>query len=184
MVTASDLMTWEEFLALPDDGMERELNRGILVEKHWQPRDRRHGACAARICTAFSVWQNARVDDRSEVVSRAGFRLSRNPDTLVSLDIAYVNAEVAVQDRDLDFFTGPPVLAVEILSPWDTQEAIDEKIDIYLKTGVAVVWIVNTRSKTVSVYRPDADPSLFHEGQVIDAEPHLPGFRAEVKSFF
>jgi hypothetical protein len=36
----------------------------------------------------------------------------------------------------------------------------------------------------VTVYRPNAKPTFFHEDQTIDAEPHLPGFRAVVGEFF
>ena len=82
------------------------------------------------------------------------------------------------------FFEGPPILAVEILSPSDAQEDIDEKVDLLLATGVKIVWVVNPRFRTINVYRPDAEPELFNERQEITAEPHLPGFRVSVAEIF
>jgi hypothetical protein len=49
---------------------------------------------------------------------------------------------------------GIPVLVVEILSPNDTQEEIDEKIDTYLAAGVALVWVINPHHRTVNIFRP------------------------------
>jgi Uma2 family endonuclease len=67
-----------------------------------------------------------------------------------------------------------------ILSPSDKQEEIDEKVALYLETGVAVVWVVNARFKTICVYRPGADPEMFSARHELAAEPHLPGFRVAV----
>jgi Uma2 family endonuclease len=185
MATATALMTWEEFLALPDDGTERDLIRGELRTRTMTRRNRNHSRTEAGIARMLGNWLESRPAGSGEIVSgEAGFRLSRDPDLGVGIDVAYVGPEVAGASKDSAYFEGPPILAVEILSPSDKQEEIDEKILLYLETGVGVVWIVNTRLKTVNVYRPDADPVLFHKGQIIDAEPHLPGFLAAVKDFF
>jgi hypothetical protein len=44
--------------------------------------------------------------------------------------------------------------------------------------------VVNSRFRTINVYRPDAEPELFNEWQEITAEPHLPGFRVSVAEIF
>src|SRR5262249_52275418 len=82
------------------------------------------------------------------------------------------------------FFDGPPVLAVEVLSPSDKQENVDDKVATYLAAGVAIVWVVNPRFRTVMVYRPDAPPCSFNDTQELTAEPHLPGFRVAVAGLF
>lgn len=185
MSTATELMTWKEFLALPDDGMEHDLIRGELRTRTMTRRNRDHSRTEARIARLLWNWLETQTEDLGQIVSgEAGFRLSRDPDVGVGIDVAYVSHEVCRSSEGSAYFEGPPILAVEILSPSDKQEEIDEKISLYLESCVAVVWIVNPRFKTVSVYRPDAKPTLFHEDQTIDAEPHLPGFRAIVKDFF
>ena len=179
------LVTTEEMLALPENGMDRELIHGELREKPVTRRNRHHSLVEARITYALGHWMKNQHETRGEVVSgEAGFRLSRDPDSTVGIDVAYVSAEIAGKLPDATYFEGPPVLAVEILSPSDKQEEIDDKVALYLETGVAVVWVVNPRFKTICVYRPGADPELFSGHQELAAEPHLPGFRTSVASLF
>ena len=185
-ITSPKLMTTEEMLALPDDGMDRELIEGRLREKPMTMRNRRHSRLEIRIGKILDNWLDTQPASLAEVVGgEAGFRLRRNPDTSVGIDVAYVSHEIVANTPETSpFFEGPPVLAVEILSPSDAQEDIDEKVDLYLATGVKIIWVVNPRFRTINVYRPDAEPELFNELQEITAEPHLPGFRVAVAEIF
>jgi Uma2 family endonuclease len=61
---------------------------------------------------------------------------------------------------------------------------INEKIDLYLGSGVLLVWVIDPYRRTVMSCRPGAEPVFYTESQEITAEPHLPGFRAEVRRFF
>jgi Uma2 family endonuclease len=184
-VAPSPVMTLEQMLALPDDGMERELIRGQLRERPMTMRNRRHSRIEARMAKVLDNWLDTQPEPRGEVVSgEAGFRLSADPDSGVGIDVAYVSAEVVAATPEAAFFEGPPVLAVEILSPSDRQEEIDDKVALYLETGVLLVWVVNPRFRTVCVYRPGAAPELFNETHELTAEPHLPGFRVAVAKLF
>jgi Uma2 family endonuclease len=184
-VTPTRPMTTEEMLALPEDGMDRELIYGELREKPMTRRNRWHSRAEARISRMLDQWLENQQEPRGEVVSgEAGFRLRRDPDSTVGIDVAYVSAEVAARAPDAAYFEGPPVLAVEILSPSDEQQEIDDKVALYLETGVAVVWVVNPRFKTVCVYSPGVDPQMFSQRHELTAEPHLPGFRVAVTRLF
>ena len=89
--------------------------------------------------------------------------------------MAYVSAEVAAREPDAAYFEGPPVLAVEILSPSDTQEDIDEKVELYLETGVAIVWVVNPGSGPSPSTAPAPTRSCSRRhARSFTAEPHLP----------
>jgi Uma2 family endonuclease len=88
------------------------------------------------------------------------------------------------QSDETTMVDGAPVVAVEILSPSDKQEEIDEKVSEYLTCGVAQVWVVNPRFRTISVFRPDAEPVLFNVDQALTAEPHLPGFSLPLAKLF
>ena len=64
-------------------------------------------------------------------------------DTVVGIDAAFFSAEsVARQSDETTLIEGAPVLAVEVLSPSDKVEEINEKITTYLAHGSAMVWIV------------------------------------------
>jgi Uma2 family endonuclease len=179
------LLTVEEFLALPEDGISRELIRGRVKERGLSYHDRFHGRVEARIARFLGNWLDERPEPRGEILSgEAGFRLRGTPDSLVGIDLAFASPEliVATEERQ-KIFDGPPVLAVEILSPSDTHEDIVEKIRLYHESGV-VVWIVDPDLRTVHVHRPGREPGMFTRSQELTTEPELPGFRVSVARFF
>lgn len=134
-------MTLEQFDALPENGMDRELIAGELRERPTTRRNRFHAASEARVAYVLKSWLDGQPEPRGEVYSgEVGCILGRNPETTVGIDVAYFSAEaVARQTDDSSMMEAAPVLAVEILSPTDKQKEIAEKIDAYLNFGVAVV---------------------------------------------
>lgn len=186
------LMTAEEFLALPDEpGVDRWLIRGQLRERRYEDktmtyRNRWHSATEARIAYLLWEWLQRQSKPRGMVYSgEAGCRLHRNVDSVVGIDVMYVSAELAAQQSEkTTVIDGIPTLAVEILSPSDRTEDIEEKVGEYLRVGVPLVWVVSTRFRTVTVFRPGAEPELFNVRQEISGEPHLPGFRVPVAEIF
>jgi Uma2 family endonuclease len=181
------LMTIEEFLALPDDGVERWLLRGELrpSERVMTVRNRSHSEVEARICSVLLGWLDRQPEPRGKIHSgEAGFRLGRNPDTLFGIDVAYASPElVSSTDPELPYYEGPPVLAVEILSPSDKNEDIVKKVYAYLKAGV-VVWEVDPGFRRVSVHRAGQVSRTFSGDDELSTEPELPGFRVPVSRFF
>jgi Uma2 family endonuclease len=190
MSTGSTLMTIDDLLAMPDDGVERWLIRGELREKSREAsltkRNRFHSSVMSRIAAELVNWVRRQPEPRGDVLSgEAGVVLGRDPDTGVGVDVAYVDAAtLSRQTDDSTLIVGAPTLVVEILSPSDMKEELDEKIDTYLEAGVRLIWIVDPHRRTVVVHRPDAEPELFNVKQEISAEPHLPGFRVPVLRFF
>lgn len=186
IVAEMPAMTTEELFALPEDGVDRELIRGQLRERSMTRRNRQHSRIEASVAHLLKDWLNRQPEPRGEVVSgEAGFRIRRDPDTSVGIDAAYVSPEVAAETPEAPpWFEGPPVLAVEILSPSDEHGEVVEKIREYLDAGVPLVWVIDPDFRTVVVYRPDAEPELFNVRQEISAEPHLPGFRVPVARIF
>lgn len=180
------LMTTEELLALPDDHMERWLINGELREKPMTKRNRFHSRIMIRIGYLLEAWLEHQPQPRGEILGgEAGVILSRDPDNSVGIDVVYVSGEViAKQTDDTTLIEGVPTLAVEILSPYDVKNEIDEKVDTYLKSGVPLIWIVDPHDRTVLVHRPDARPQLFNDTQELTAEPHLAGFRTAVSRIF
>lgn len=183
---ATAVMTTEELLSLPDDGTERELIRGQLRERPMTRRNRRHSRVTIKLGKLLDLWLDEQPEPRGEVLAgEAGFRIRQEPDTTVGIDVAYISAEVATRNADnAAVIDGPPVLAVEILSPSDRHEDIVEKIEEYLDTGVLLVWLVDPDLRTVCVHRPGAEPELFNIHQVLSGEPDLPGLRIPVSEVF
>jgi Uma2 family endonuclease len=149
-------------------------------------RNRRHSYTESKIVKLLDLWLDSRPQPRGEVLcGEVGFRIRKNPDTTVGIDVAYMSPETAAANPpDAALIDGPPVLAVEILSPSDQHEDISEKVQAYLDAGVKLVWVADPVFRTICVYRPDAAPVLFNDTQELTAEPHLPGFRAAVAELF
>ncbi|WP_435018347.1 Uma2 family endonuclease [Tundrisphaera sp. TA3] len=181
------LMTAEEFMALPDDGRERWLHDGQLHinEDSMTARNWVHSEALITIGTYLRNWLVQQPRPRGKFVGgEAGCVLRRNPDILVGVDIAYISAALAAATpRTQAFYDGPPVLAVEILSPSDTLGDILSKTESYLAAG-SVVWIVDPYSRIVTVHRPDHPPRPHSIGDELAADPYLPGFRVAVADFF
>ena len=188
MATTTDLMTEEEFLALPDDdGVDRELIRGELRERPiMTTRGFAHSIVLTRIGRRLDEWSSHRPIPRGLVVSGdARIRLRVDTPSFVGADVAYFAAEAMPENpRRAKFLDGPPLLAVEILSPSDAQEDVWDKVSLYLEAGVPLVWIVDPFFSTVTVHRPDARPQLSNADHEITAEPFLTGFRASVADLF
>jgi Uma2 family endonuclease len=193
----SRLLTAEDLLNMPDDGVERYLIDGELRECPTTPgdpdqgeaemtrRNPEHGETEMSIGYELRRWLETQPRPRGKVVGgETGFRIRRQPVSFVGIDVAYVSAEmVANRDRKLSYYDGPPVLAVEILSPSDLHERLVEKVKKYLDTG-AVVWIADPDFRTVAVHRPGELPITYNEGQELDGDPYLPGFRVLVRKLF
>jgi Uma2 family endonuclease len=185
-IVDAPLMTTEELLALPNDGIDRWLIQGQLREKPMTVRNRTHSRIMANIVYWQRRWLEGQPEPRGQILcGAAGCILRRNPDSTVGIDVVYIAANLAQQEStETTLIDGVPVLAIEILSPSDTQVEIDEKIDDYLAAGVALVWIVDPHDQTVTIYRADKEPELVNIRQELTAEPHVPGFRVAVKEFF
>lgn len=185
-ILAKKLMTTEELLALPNDGKKRWLIRGELRENPMTRHNRRHGLTESNVAYYLKAWLRQQPQPRGQVLTgEAGFRLRRNPDTSVGIDLAYISAELAAATpEDVWLIDGAPMLAVEILSPSNTHEEVTEKVREYLDFGVALIWVIDPIFRTVQVYRPDAKPALFNDAQELSGEPHLPGFRVAVADLF
>lgn len=82
---------------------------------------------------------------------------------------------------------GGPDLAVEIVSPSESEHAVLDKAQLYLNAGTKLVWLVYPELKKVYVCRPADDGMLV---QTLDVDSTLtggdvlPGFELPLKKLF
>jgi Uma2 family endonuclease len=178
-------MTVEEFLALPDDGVVRELVRGELREVGPRVRGRPHWRAEARLAGLLDHWLDQQPLPRGQILSgQVAFRLAGAEESVIEVDVAYISAERAAATGPRDaVIGGPPVLAAVILAPSDALGRIVDVVQGLLEVG-AVVWEVDPDFRRVIVYRPDRGPELFNIQQELSGEPYLPGFRVAVAKIF
>lgn len=198
-------MTVEEFLALPDDGVHRELINGevrVIVQEPWDDpnapvipvaaverpmtiRNRVHCRVETKFAMHLGIWLESQPAPRGEILTgEVGFRMGGPDDSAVGIDVAFASPElVAATPEDQRLFLGPPTLAVEILSPSDTHKDVVDMIKNYLRHGV-VVWVADPDLRTVGVHRPGLPPEAFNDRQELVGDPYLPGFRVAVAKLF
>lgn len=180
-------MTTEELLALPEsDEVKHWLLWGKLIERSVARRSFSHSRTEARVTYTLQRWLDQQPAPKGMIASGEDeFRLSRDPDFTVDVDVAYLSAEqVAATAKNARLVEGPPVLAVEILSSSDRVDDVTEKFYGYMDTGVKLAWRVETVVGSVTVFRPDKEPEGLNVHGFLDGGPHLPGFRVAVAEIF
>src|SRR5262245_32374613 len=120
-------ITAAEFLEWPDEpGLRQELIRGEVVSMSLPGG--RHGKVAMEI--GGLMWSHVKASKLGETyAAETGFLIERDPDTVRGADVAFVRAErlaaIARPEKHVPF---APDLAVEVLSPSDREDEVEEKV--------------------------------------------------------
>lgn len=178
-MAATTFMTMAEFAALPDEPGKQELLKGELLRV--PPPKMRHGLLRSLLVKLLGAY--ARQHGGLRVFTNVGFRLS--DDTCVEPDVALVNDAQLAGTRPDDWFSGAPALAIEILSPSNRATEIEDKVQAYLESGAAAVWVVNPLRRRVTAYSRGGRFEAFEmpEGAIV-CEDLLPGLRIPLASVF
>ncbi|MGH2531263.1 MAG: Uma2 family endonuclease [Thermomicrobiales bacterium] len=111
--------------------------------------------------------------------------LSHDPYTVLVPDVAFVRWDrLPGHVRPQGYSPVPPDLAVEVRSPSDRPGEIAQKLALYQRAGVPLVWWVDSSRRIVTVYRLGHPAIELHEGDELDGEDVLPGFRLSVAEIF
>ncbi len=171
--------TIEDLLRCPKDGRKYELVDGeILVS----PAGARHAEIATKIAYILATFL-----DKSPLGKVYGDNLgiSFPNGNLRSPDVTFVRSEKLPGGKSPDSFGEfIPDLAVEVLSPYDSLKEVGQKIGEFLECGVPLVWLVDPKHETVTVYRSLSYTEQYSAQDIITAEPALPGFSSPVSQFF
>lgn len=167
---------------MPDHGVWYELVRGEL--RAMPLASGPHGLVTTTLLGM--LWRHA-VEHRVGRVFTpdTGVHLFREPDTVRAPDISFLSeARIPPEGIGRGFLRIAPDLAVEVLSPEDTMAEIEEKITDYFAAGTRLVWVVNPRARTVTVYRPDARPYVLGRHERLGGEEIVPGFSCQGEDIF
>jgi len=191
--TAKKRYTVQEFLALPDDGVERWLINGELRENEPELpgvpmtiRNRFHSSVMSNIAISIGIWRLLQPKPRGTILcGEAGIVFPPPIVDTFGVDVAYVSPEVnASQHAESQYLEGIPSLCVEIISRTDSYLKISEKTRRYFDGGVAIVWIINPYAQTVTVFTSDLHPMVYDINKQIPVHPSMPGYSPKVLDFF
>lgn len=176
------LLTIEEFRRLPDDEGRMELVRGRVVRE--PPPGGEHGHVGLTLVA--SLLPHVRKHDLGLVVSlETGFVVEEEPPTVRAPDVAFISRDrLPPGGIPTGYWRLAPDLAVEVVSPSDRADAVEEKALDYLRCGVREVWVVRPRSRTVGVYRSPTDVDTLTAADELEGGEVVPGFRLPVEELF
>jgi Uma2 family endonuclease len=72
----------------------------------------------------------------------------------------------------------------QVVSPSDTIYEVEEKVEDWLTAGTVLVWVVNSRKRTVTVYTANQPARLLTESDTLTGQELIPGFEYSVKEIF
>ncbi len=77
-----------------------------------------------------------------------------------------------------------PNFVIEVISVGNTYGEMSRKRREYFHAGVELLWMVDHRSRTVTVFRTTQDATVVSEGQNLDAGNVLPGWQINIGDLF
>ncbi len=98
-------------------------------------------------------------------------------------DAAWVSAE---RMAGADLFDGDPLpvapdFVVEVRSLSDQLERAQAKMDLWLRNGVRLGWLVDSFDQQVWIHRPHAEPVMLERPDELSGEEVLPGLTVDLR---
>jgi Uma2 family endonuclease len=180
MSTAARLMTAEELIKLPRGRHRHELVKGELLTM--SPSGEEHGAVVINLTLPLA--QHVKANNLGVVYgAETGFKLESDPDTVLAPDIAFIRRE-HLGTLSKGYRNGAPDLAVEVISPGESKNKVQRKVEGWLQGGALAVWIVDPQTRTVTVHQLERDSRLLSEEDDVTGDNVVPGFRFPVSEIF
>jgi Uma2 family endonuclease len=175
-------LTYDDLVALPDDGKRYELIGGELYEVPAPNLFHQLGSG-----TLFSLLRDFVLIRQLGLVFAAPLDVRLDPRNTVQPDIVFLSRERRHLMRKGEFkvIDGAPDLLIEILSPSNRGYDFIKKAALYATFGVREYWIVDTEAETifVQVLRDRVFVPLISEDGIVRSEV-LPGFEVNPKGLF
>jgi Uma2 family endonuclease len=175
-------MTAEELFETPGTDYGYELVKGELIRM--SPPGGIHGVLTAKLTKLLINYVDLH---RLGLVcaGEPGFILFRNPDTVRAPDVAFISKDrIPPEGAPTGYWPFAPDLAVEVVSPGDRYEEIQEKIADYFHSGTRLVWIVEPKNRTVAVYNSLTEARILTESDALEGGNVIPGFSCLVAEIF
>jgi Uma2 family endonuclease len=179
MGATTTLLTFEEFEQLPDAPGKRELLDGELIEL--PPPKHKHTITQHRIADDLRPYAARR---GLLVLLEAGFLIGKGRNEWLQPDVSVVSREQeerAAADPE-GYYEGAPLIAIEVISPSNTAEAIERKLAKYFENGAGEVWVVYPKTRRIWRYAGlQAQAVIEHD---VFTSPLLPGFEMDLAGIF
>ena len=178
-VATTTRVSIDEFLAMPETEPPSELVDGEILQKATPNED--HGSLVAELIRLIGNYLRASGEGRVLTEVRHADRA----DEWVYLP----DINVALGKRSTPRGSRGPVeniveFAIEVLSPDDRLTRVLRRIDLYLRSGTRLLWLVDAENRSITVYRRAEQPVSHYAPEVIDAQPVLSRFELDLAELF
>ncbi|GAC1425647.1 MAG: hypothetical protein NVSMB57_17000 [Actinomycetota bacterium] len=172
-------MTYDEYTALPDDGLRRQVIDGKVFVT--PSPNIRHQNLVLDIGVAIRVYLRAH-NGGQVFVSPCDVVLSEYD--VVQPDVIFV-ADDRIEVVTTANIRGVPTLVIEVVS--DSRMDRVRKRDLYAAAGIPTYWIVDPDADRIEVYRLAGDsyapPVIFESGSTLGID-ELAGFALDLTALF
>jgi Uma2 family endonuclease len=167
-------MAWQ-----PDDEREYELVNG-----QWEVKEMggmRHSGVGTRLI--IELGPHVKLNQLGAVYGPdASFQIGRNERLP---DVSFLSAARFPAGGELDEKCPvAPDLAVEVISPSESWERVQDKLNEYFQAGVRQVWLVALKHRQIHVYDSPTSVTILTESEELTSEALLPGFRCRIGDLF
>jgi Uma2 family endonuclease len=103
-------------------------------------------------------------------------------------DVAFVSYQRWAKNRSVprtgNAWNVVPNLNVEVVSPTDSAEELQEKVEEYFRVGVELVWVVYPPQSKIYAYSSPTQVQVLTTADELDGGSVLPGFRLALSELF
>jgi Uma2 family endonuclease len=175
IVTAAELENYS-------DEMRYELANGELATMPFEGGQ--HGRITAII--GFILKRHVKENQLGVVyAAETGFLLTRDPDTVLAPDVAFVSrSRVDGIEDEVKFIPFAPDLAIEVLSPSDRFTRTEKKAFAWIEHDTKLVLLVDPESKRVHSIRSKRSIVVHELEETIDCSDAVSGWQLKIREVF
>jgi Uma2 family endonuclease len=173
VIKLTDDQFYELCLKNPDVKFERNAKGELII---MPPTGGETGNCNAEITTDFVIW-NRQTKLGKVFDSSTGFKLPNGADR--SPDVAWVKQErwdALTPEQKKKFPPISPDFVLELMSPTDTLQKLQEKMREYRSNQVKLGWLIDRKTRRVEIYRQGQEVEILESPTELSGEDVLPGF--------
>jgi Uma2 family endonuclease len=180
-----DFMTADEFwewACLPEnDDRYWELIEGRPVE--YFAGSLAHGVVCA---TASHLLWGHLIERRRGYIccNRTALLVGRDPDTILGPDLMVFDKNARLEVMSRRYADDVPALVIEVVSPDDSAEGMDRRVDLFRSRGVPLVWLIDVVRRAITVVSAAGGRQELQRSDELTGGEVLPDFRGRVVEFF
>ena len=171
-LTLNEFLNWN-----PVDGHKYEWSDGEIIK--FEKMNKKHLTILRALQQLFfrtTAAHNGGAFIMEQDVMLTGIQMRRP-------DLAYFSGE-QIDKSPISEDEPIPPFVIEIISPTDDAEKVEQKLAEYFKAGVQVVWHIYDENQVVYVYTSRKKVTVCTDEDICSAVPVLPDFEISVKALF